>query len=67
MDPTTIKSFIPESISNSEMFIESLKLIMQFLRNKLKEKNIRFYDNPEFRKEMELNTHLDVQFFKMAN
>jgi hypothetical protein len=52
MDPTTIKSFIPESISNSHMFIESLKLIMQFLRNKLKEKNIRFYDNPEFRKEM---------------
>ncbi len=50
MDPTTIKSFIPESISNSEMFIESLKLVMQFMRNKLKEKNIRFYDNPEFRK-----------------
>ena len=62
-----VKTFIPESISNSELFVSSLKIVMQFLRNKLKEKTVRFYDNPEFRKEMELNTNLDGQFFKMAN
>lgn len=44
------KKFIPESIANNEMFISSLKLVMQFMRNKLKEKAVRFYDNGEFRK-----------------
>jgi hypothetical protein len=44
-DDKTIKKFIPESISNSELFVNSLKIILQFLRNKLKEKNVRFYDN----------------------
>ena len=28
---------------------------------------MRFYDNTELRKEMELNTNLEQMFFKLAN
>lgn len=48
IDPNEIKgiNLIPESILNSQMFFSSLKLILQFLRNKLKEQFVRYYDNP---------------------
>ena len=43
-DDKIIKKFIPESIANSQLFVNSLKVIIQFLKNKLKEKSVRFYD-----------------------
>lgn len=62
-----LSNYIPEKISNNRLFLNSLHLIVQFLRNKLKEKCVRYYDNPELRKEMELNTNLEQDFFKLAN
>jgi len=40
-----IVNFIPERISNTDLFLNSMQLVIQFLRNKLKEKCVRFYDN----------------------
>lgn len=45
-----IVNFIPERISNTDLFLNSMQLVIQFLRNKLKEKCVRFYDNIEMRK-----------------
>lgn len=38
VDPNEIKgnNIVPESILNSQMFFSSMRLILQFLRNKLK-------------------------------
>ena len=58
---------IPDSIANNQLFLSSLQLVVQFIRNKLKEKCVRFYDNPELRKEMELNTNLDQKFMMLAS
>lgn len=51
-------SIIPESIMNSEVYLASLGMVIQFLRNKLKQKIVLYYDNPQFRKELELTTNL---------
>lgn len=51
---------------NSQMFFSSIRLVLQFLRNKLKEQVVRYYDNPEFRSEIRVNTNLEDTFFKLA-
>lgn len=68
MDPNEIKvnNLVPESILNSQMFFNSIRLILQFLKNKLKEQIVRYYDNPEFRNEIRVNTNLEDAFFKLA-
>jgi hypothetical protein len=39
-------NLVPENILNSQMYFSSLRLVLQFLRNKLKEQVVRYYDNP---------------------
>lgn len=41
--------------------------MIQFFKNKLKEKAVRYYDNEELRKELEMNTHIERNFFKLAD
>ena len=68
IDPNELKSsnLVPESIRNSELYFSSMRLVLQFLRNKLKEQIVRYYDNPQFRKEIRINTNLEDSFFKLA-
>jgi hypothetical protein len=48
------------------MYFSSVRLILLFLRNKLKEQIVRYYDTTEFRSEIRLNTNLEDAFFKLA-